>query len=78
LLDNSTDEDEDDNDALQARPDRLRLNEPQNQTAEGDLVDIVDGPTVQAHVELAAAPGKSLSLGHTNCLLKIPSARSFT
>ncbi|KAG2742413.1 hypothetical protein P692DRAFT_20879595 [Suillus brevipes Sb2] len=54
LLDNSTDEDEDDNDTLQARPDHLRLNEPQNQTAEGDLVDIVDGPTVQAHVELAA------------------------
>ncbi|KAG1801157.1 uncharacterized protein BJ212DRAFT_1305141 [Suillus subaureus] len=56
LLDNSTDEDEDNNDALQARPDCLCLNEPQNQTVKGDLVGIVDGPTVQAHVELAAAP----------------------
>ncbi|KAG1867517.1 hypothetical protein C8R48DRAFT_772008 [Suillus tomentosus] len=38
------------------RPDHLRLNEPQNQTAKGDVVDIVDGPYMQAHVELATAP----------------------
>ncbi|KAG2056594.1 hypothetical protein BDR06DRAFT_1005892 [Suillus hirtellus] len=64
LLDNSEDEDEDNDDAdnvLQACLDRLCLNEPQNQTAKGDVVDIVDGPYIQAHVELAMAP----VLGHS-------------
>lgn len=79
MQDNSKDEDNNDaDDALQAHPGYLRLNEPQNKTAEGDVVDIVDGPTVQAHVELAAKSGKSLSLGHMNCLLKLPSAGLFT
>ncbi|KAG1802552.1 uncharacterized protein BJ212DRAFT_1449973 [Suillus subaureus] len=50
LQDNSEDEDDEDaDDTPQACPGHLRLNEPQNQTAKGDMVDIVDGPTVQAH-----------------------------
>ncbi|KAG2745356.1 hypothetical protein P692DRAFT_201841294 [Suillus brevipes Sb2] len=40
-------------DALQ----RLKnLNEPHHQTTKGEAVDIIDGPTVEAHVELATKP----------------------
>ncbi|KAG1745056.1 uncharacterized protein EDB91DRAFT_1080565 [Suillus paluster] len=63
LDDNDDGDNNNDNDAVADAPqaclNRLRVNEPQNQTAEGDAADIIDGPTVQAHVELAATPIQS-------------------
>jgi hypothetical protein len=42
----------------QEPPIQIRVNEPHHQTTEGEAVDIIDGPTVEAHVELAAKPSK--------------------
>lgn len=42
----------------QEPPIQIRVNEPQHQTIEGEAADIIDGPTVEAHVELAAKPSK--------------------
>ncbi|KAG2365854.1 hypothetical protein BDR07DRAFT_1449623 [Suillus spraguei] len=35
---------------------RLRIHEPQNQSIEVDAGEIIDGPTVESHVELALTP----------------------
>ncbi|KAG1813895.1 uncharacterized protein BJ212DRAFT_1447696 [Suillus subaureus] len=52
--DNNNDNENDD--APQAHLNHLCVNELQNQTAEGDAANVIDGPTVQAHVELAVMP----------------------
>ncbi|KAG1854630.1 hypothetical protein F4604DRAFT_1932695 [Suillus subluteus] len=55
------DDDDDNNNAVaaapQVLPNSLHINEPQDQSVEGDVADIIDGPTIEAHVELAASPG---------------------
>jgi hypothetical protein len=35
---------------------RLRIHEPQNQSVEVDAGEIIDGLTVESHVELALTP----------------------
>jgi len=39
---------------------RLRVDEPQHQSVEGDVSETLDGPAVEAHVELAITPRKSV------------------
>ncbi|KAG2035207.1 hypothetical protein BDR03DRAFT_983812 [Suillus americanus] len=55
----SDDDDDDDDEALimpQEPPIQIQVNEPHHQTTEGEAVDIINRPTVEAHVELAAKP----------------------
>ncbi|OJA15791.1 hypothetical protein AZE42_12497 [Rhizopogon vesiculosus] len=43
--------------ALCALPRYLCVDEPQDQSIEGEKADVIDGPTVQAHVDLAMTAG---------------------
>lgn len=64
MRDNHEDSDlqsDDDGAALpQSLSGRVQVNEPQNQSVEGELAEILDGPTVEAHVELAVTPRESV------------------
>jgi len=62
LRDNHEDSDlqSDDDGAAPPQSGRFRVDEPQNQSVEGELDEILDGPTVEAHVELAAIPRESI------------------
>jgi hypothetical protein len=56
----SHDGEDDKSDDDQALPPRyLRINEPQSQSIEGETVEVIDGPTVQAHVDLATTASRS-------------------
>ncbi|KAG1738865.1 uncharacterized protein EDB91DRAFT_1237652 [Suillus paluster] len=48
------------------------LNELQHQTTEGEAADIVDGPTVEAHVELAAKPSGACDVPTLTLTLGLP------
>ncbi|KAG2367402.1 hypothetical protein BDR07DRAFT_1448953 [Suillus spraguei] len=50
------DDDAEANMAQEGHHGRLRIHEPQNQSIEVDAGEIIDGPTVESHVELALTP----------------------
>ncbi|KAG1741478.1 uncharacterized protein EDB91DRAFT_1237140 [Suillus paluster] len=57
------DSDDNDNNQVPVLKDRsgyLNVNEPKHRSAEGEVGETVDGPTVEAHVELAATPHENV------------------
>jgi hypothetical protein len=43
---------------LTDQPGFLNINEPEHRSIEGEAGEMVDGPAVEAHVDLAATPRK--------------------
>ncbi|KAG1801897.1 uncharacterized protein BJ212DRAFT_1487520 [Suillus subaureus] len=57
---------------LQEPPIQIRVNELQHWTTEGEAVDIIDRPTVEAHVELAAKPSSACDVHTLMLALRFP------
>ncbi|KAG1884782.1 hypothetical protein F4604DRAFT_1878701 [Suillus subluteus] len=54
---------------LRGLPGHLQVCKPQNQSVEGDAGEVLDGPTVESHVELGVTPHESV------CMLFDPSSQ---